>query len=120
MLDVFISQCDFGLCVCSGAGGNVQQSGGNVHLPAEQAGAQAMGSGSLPLPQAPWALADGPQGQAVLLLLLAQKGSPSLLLACSLLLPAGIIMHWSNVYLCELLLQLMCPWNFMRTASKTA
>ena len=36
--------------VCSGLGGNVQQPGGSVHLPVEQAGAQAMGPGGLPLP----------------------------------------------------------------------
>lgn len=85
------------VCVCSGFGGNVQQSRGHLHLPVEQAGAQAVGPGGLPLPQAPWPLAEGPAGQAGLLLFLAQKRSPALLLACGLLLPAGSIMQWSDV-----------------------
>ena len=95
--------------VCAGVGSNVQQFGGNVQLPVEQAGAQAMGPGWLPLPQAPGPLAEGPAGQGGLLLLLAQKRSPALLLACGLLLPSGNITRWGDLYLSELLLQLICP-----------
>lgn len=85
------------VCVHAGVGGNVQQSGGNVQLPVEQAGAQAVGPGGLPLPEAPGALAEGPAGQAGLLLLLAQKRTPQLLLAFGLLLPTGSSMQWSDV-----------------------
>ena len=108
------------MCVCAGVSCNVQQSGDNVHVPVEQAGAHAVGPGGLPLPQPPGALAEGPARQAGLLLLLAQKRSPALLLACGLLLSTGNIMLWSGVYLGELLLQLLCSGNSKRPASKTA
>lgn len=85
------------VCVHAGVGGDVQQPGGSAHLPVEQAGAQAVDPGGLPLPQAPGTLAEGPAGQAGLLLLLAQKRTPHLLLAFGLLLPTGSVMQWSNV-----------------------
>lgn len=53
-----------------------------------------MGPGGLPLPEAPGTLAEGPAGQAGLLLLLAQKRDPYLLLAFRLLLPTGSVMQW--------------------------
>ena len=84
------------MCITAGVGGNVQQPGGNVQVPAEQAGTHAVGPGGLPLSQPPRPLAKGPAGQAGLLLLLAQKGSPNQLLACSLLLPTGKFVLWRD------------------------
>lgn len=74
----------------AGACGYVQQSGGDVHFSDEQPGAQAVGPGGLPLPEAPGALAQRPAGPPGLLLLLAEEGTTNLLLARSFLLSTGL------------------------------
>ncbi len=79
---------DLGL-VGAGASGHVRAFGADVHCPSQQSGTTAVGPGVLPLLEAPGSLAEGPAGSSCLLCLLAQKGSASLLLAGSLLLPSG-------------------------------
>lgn len=75
----------------AGPGGHVQQPGGDVYLSVEQPGAQAVGPGCVPLPETPGALAEGSARPGGILRLLAEEGATKLLLACSLLLPAGML-----------------------------
>ena len=76
---------------CAGFGSNVRFSGADVYSPGKQSGAPAVGSGGLPLPEAPGGLAGRPAGSGCLLCLLAQKRGAGLFLAGSLLLPSGTV-----------------------------
>ncbi len=93
----------------AGASGHVRAFGADVHSPGQQPGATAVGPGVLPLPEAPGSLAEGPAGPSCLLCLLAQKGSASLLLAGSLLLPSGLGIHLGSKRLLLLLLLTAAP-----------